>query len=283
MIGAARLLVYNPSMATNAAPTRTLSPDRELKLIVRRIVEAYAPDKIVLYGSHAYGTPGPDSDFDLLIIKETTEPPRERYHKVRDALWSLPKTISVEPVVVTEAELIRRLEIGDQFFENIVRRGRTLYDRDPASRSLLERLEAIKPMAPSDSPYPAERYELAARDLKAAKALLADDELLVAAGIWLQQAVEKYLKGYLLSKGWKLDRTHDLNKLLTEALKYDGGLSGFTTLCQQITKFYLENRYSLSKEIPITRAEMEKLFAGADELVARIHSRAAPPSAKDEA
>jgi len=280
MIGAISLLIYNPGMV---APTRTLSPRQELKLIVQRIVETYAPDKIILYGSYAYGAPRPGSDFDLLIIKETTDPPRERYVQVCKALWSLPKTISVEPVVLTDAELMWRLEIGDQFYQNIVRRGRTLYERDPAGPSLLERLEAITPMVPSDSPYPAEWYELAARDLKAAKALLTDDELLVAAGIWLQQAVEKYLKGYLLSKGWHLDRTHDLNKLLTEALKHDDSLSHYVVLCQQITRFYFENRYSLSKEVPITRAEMEKLFAGADELIARIQSRAAPPPAENKA
>jgi len=116
-------------MATNAAPTRTLSPDRELKLIVRRIVEAYAPDKIILYGSYAYGTPGSDSDFDLLILKETTEPPRERRFVVRKAIWSLPTMIPVEPLVVTESELAYRLQIGDQFFQEIVNRGKIIYDR----------------------------------------------------------------------------------------------------------------------------------------------------------
>jgi predicted nucleotidyltransferase len=113
-----------------AAPARTLSPKQELKLIVQRIVETYAPDKIILYGSYAYGTPRPGSDFDLLIIKETTDPPRERRFVVRKAIWPLPTTIPVEPLVVTEAELAGRLEMGDQFFQEIVSRGKTLYERE---------------------------------------------------------------------------------------------------------------------------------------------------------
>jgi len=118
-----------------ATPTRILSPKQELKLIVRRIVEAYAPDKIILYGSYAYGTPGPDSDFDLLIIKETTDPPRDRWFVVQKAIWSLPATIPVESLVVTQSELDQRLQIGDQFFQEIVTQGKTLYDRKRITHS----------------------------------------------------------------------------------------------------------------------------------------------------
>lgn len=111
------------------APARTRSSKQELKMIVQRIVEAYAPDKIILYGSYAYGTPSELSDFDLLILKETTEAPRDRWFAVSKAIWPLPTTISAEPIVLTESELAHRLKIGDQFFQGIVSRGKTLYDR----------------------------------------------------------------------------------------------------------------------------------------------------------
>jgi predicted nucleotidyltransferase len=122
----ALLLVYNAGMATAA---QALSPKQQLNLIVQRIVEAYQPDQIILYGSYAYGSPGSDSDFDLLIVKETTEPPRDRSFAVRKAIWPLPTTIPAEPLVVTEAELSQRLQMGDQFFKEIVSQGKTLYDR----------------------------------------------------------------------------------------------------------------------------------------------------------
>jgi predicted nucleotidyltransferase len=116
------------------APERALSPKQQLKLIVRRIVEAYAPEKIILYGSYAYGTPGPDSDFDLLIVKETTDPMHERWFKVQKAIWPLPTTISTESLVVTQAELDRRLQIGDQFFQEIVSQGKVIYERQRVAR-----------------------------------------------------------------------------------------------------------------------------------------------------
>jgi predicted nucleotidyltransferase len=108
---------------------RAASPNQQLRLIVRRIVDTYSPDRIVLYGSYAYGQPGPGSEFDLLILKETDEPPRARRFAVRKAVWSLPTTIPVEPLVLTRSELEGRLELGDQFIQEIVDRGKTLYGR----------------------------------------------------------------------------------------------------------------------------------------------------------
>jgi predicted nucleotidyltransferase len=60
-----------------AARPRRSSAD-ELQQIVQRIVEIYVPDKIILFGSYAYGQPGPDSDCDLLIIKDSTARPIDR-------------------------------------------------------------------------------------------------------------------------------------------------------------------------------------------------------------
>jgi uncharacterized protein len=101
----------------------------ELQQIVRRLVESLDPEKIVLFGSYAYGTPHRDSDFDLLIVQNAKEPPRERRFKVRKTIWSLPIKTSVEPFVFTPAELADRLKIGDQFVKEIVERGTTLYER----------------------------------------------------------------------------------------------------------------------------------------------------------
>ncbi len=95
----------------------------------------------------------------------------------------------------------------------------------------------------------------------------------------LQQAVEKYLKGYLLSKGWRLARTHHLGQLLKALLEYERDFADFEDTCLQITYLYFESRYPLRVTTPITRADLEKLCAEADALIARIQSRAdlAPP------
>ena len=44
----------------------------EIETIVKQVVDAYRPEKIILFGSYAYGQPNADSDLDLLIIKENT-------------------------------------------------------------------------------------------------------------------------------------------------------------------------------------------------------------------
>jgi HEPN domain-containing protein len=75
-------------------------------------------------------------------------------------------------------------------------------------------------MPPKDSLYPQQWFRLAAKDLKRAEQLLNLDDP-EGCGYHLQQAVEKYLKGYLLSKGWKLKRNHDLEVVLNDTLKYE--------------------------------------------------------------
>jgi predicted nucleotidyltransferase len=52
--------------------------DEKLQEIVRRIVEAIHPDRIIMFGSRARGDARPDSDLDLLIIKDSMEPRHRR-------------------------------------------------------------------------------------------------------------------------------------------------------------------------------------------------------------
>jgi len=137
-------------------------------------------------------------------------------------------------------------------------------------------------MTETESLIPAEWYAFAARDLGAATALLKDrDEFLSVAGMLLQQAVEKYLKGYLLSKGWPLARTHHLGQLLKDLIGYEADFADFEDVCLRITYLYIESRYPLHVTTPISRAELEKLFAEAEPLIARIESRASPARSKD--
>ena len=49
--------------------------EAQIQAVVARIVEGYRPDRIILFGSYAYGTPTEDSDLDLLILKSGVQPP----------------------------------------------------------------------------------------------------------------------------------------------------------------------------------------------------------------
>lgn len=61
----------------------------------------------------------------------------------------------------------------------------------------------------------------------------------------LQQALEKYLKGYLLSKGWQLERIHDLSVLLDEAVKHKPELQKFRKFLEEVTAYYFQSRYAI--------------------------------------
>lgn len=95
--------------------------------IVRRLVAEYAPRKIILFGSYAYGTPDEDSDIDLLIIKATKERFPERLDTVRRAATGAHRRIPFEPIVLTPEEVEQRLRVGDQFVAEILQKGEVLY------------------------------------------------------------------------------------------------------------------------------------------------------------
>ena len=59
----------------------------------------------------------------------------------------------------------------------------------------------------------------------------------------LQEAAERYLKAFLLSKNWSLVRTHDLNHLLAEAAKHDARFIQFAAVAQSLTEQFWEQHY----------------------------------------
>lgn len=97
--------------------------------IVGEIRRGYRPEKIILFGSHAYGQPTKDSDIDLFIIKETDRPRWQRFVEVSKLLFKISNDVSVEPLVFTPEELRERITIGDPFILEILQKGEVLYDR----------------------------------------------------------------------------------------------------------------------------------------------------------
>ena len=98
-----------------------------IQRILDKLVTGYAPQKVILYGSYAYGKPDRDSDIDLLIIKDTSERFIDRWVTVQQILTGTHPSIPVETLVLTPQEMERRLAIGDQFVEEIITRGEVLY------------------------------------------------------------------------------------------------------------------------------------------------------------
>lgn len=101
--------------------------EEQLENVKDRIVEAFNPDQIILFGSYAYGLPTQDSDVDLLIIMESQERPVARAIQVSGLLR--PRPFPMDILVRTPEEIRYRLEIGDQFIWEVMNHGRVLYER----------------------------------------------------------------------------------------------------------------------------------------------------------
>lgn len=99
----------------------------ELNKIVKQVVDAYEPEKIILFGSYAYGKPDADSDLDLLIIKKTSERFINRLTNLRKIVSDPKRSIPFGPIVLTPEEVEERLAIGDQFIKDIIKKGKILY------------------------------------------------------------------------------------------------------------------------------------------------------------
>lgn len=98
-----------------------------IKQIAKKIASKYKPDKIILFGSYAYGKPKRDSDIDLLIIKETKARHIDRAVKVREIIKDENRFVAIEPLVYSPREIRQRLEMEDDFIKNIMERGIVLY------------------------------------------------------------------------------------------------------------------------------------------------------------
>jgi predicted nucleotidyltransferase len=98
-----------------------------LDAIVKRLAQEYQPRRVILYGSQAYGAPGPASDIDLLIVKDSPASPYQRAVQVRRLLRDPQRRIPVDVLVITPAELEVRLTRGDQFLQAILSQGEVLY------------------------------------------------------------------------------------------------------------------------------------------------------------
>lgn len=95
--------------------------------LIERIKTNYKPEKIILFGSYAWGNPTEESDIDLLIIKRVDKPFHKRWSDVCRLVSEVRKGVAFSPFVITPDELQRRLEMGDLFFKKIMRDGRILY------------------------------------------------------------------------------------------------------------------------------------------------------------
>jgi predicted nucleotidyltransferase len=114
-------------MSTESLPSnRALARDPVLTEIVRRLVEAFRPERIYLFGSTARGDAGPDSDYDILIVVPEDAPAEARRSRLAyQVLWGLPRSGDV--LVWTRRAFDARLHLPASLPAVVEREGLILY------------------------------------------------------------------------------------------------------------------------------------------------------------
>jgi predicted nucleotidyltransferase len=101
---------------------------RAIRLFARQVAERFQPNKIVLFGSYAYGTPHADSDVDILVVM----PCRNQIDQAVRIHTSLLPPFPMDIIVRTPRNVAWRLAEGDSFLREITSKGKTLYEADDA-------------------------------------------------------------------------------------------------------------------------------------------------------
>ena len=103
-------------------------PMSVIEALVQHIAQHFAPEKIILFGSYAYGQPTRWSDVDLLVVMDT--PPKGETEVALAISRSLsPRPLSIDVIVRSQSAIDRRIPLGDWFLKEITSKGKVMYER----------------------------------------------------------------------------------------------------------------------------------------------------------
>jgi len=219
--------------------TKTLTRDEVLERLYRAVNamrEVCEPEFVVLFGSYAYGEPHEGSDVDVLVVysDETSEEERRKASSVLHQVFGTGLEVHSCTLSQWREALLKR----NWFVAEITQKGIPLFSRWEWGEVLRE-VQTL--MSKSQNLYPFEWLDWAEDDWWVVQRALDEGRVFVAA-YHLQQAIEKWLKAFLLYHDWQLVRTHDLENLLAEATKREPSLQQYQAMCHRV-KYFIAARY----------------------------------------
>lgn len=207
-------------------PNDLVKQDPALSEVVARLVEAYQPERIYLFGSKARGEAGVDSDYDLLVVVPDDSPPERRRSRLAyDVLWG---TGTAADVVVWT---------------------RSLFEEPGASRRRLQLPPCARELCsmPHDPAFVAETQSWlrkARTDLDAgAYEMTADPPFCADVAFHAQQAAEKAIKAFLTWHAQTFRKTHNLVELGQACAAIDSSLESLLRRCVGLTEYAWKFRY----------------------------------------
>jgi HEPN domain-containing protein/predicted nucleotidyltransferase len=224
-------------------------PPAAIRQLAGEIAQKFQPERIILFGSHAYGTPHEDSDVDMLVIM----PARNELDQAVKISLAIDAPFSLDLIVRTPTDLERRLREGDHFLREIIARGKVLYGRDKKSIFIGEtapthirklRLNGDVVEVSSMKKLTGEWVEKAETDFRVARVLYRSrDSFSEPICFHCQQAAEKYLKALMQELGITVPRTHELQDLLKELVPHYKSLRRLRPGAKFLSQFAVGPRY----------------------------------------
>ncbi len=98
---------------------------KDIRASVERIAKEFRPERIILFGSYAWGQPTPDSDVDLLVVLPFQGKSWKMASEIRKRICP---SFPLDLVVRTANQMHQRLMMGDDFFKEITQKGKVLYE-----------------------------------------------------------------------------------------------------------------------------------------------------------
>ncbi len=99
---------------------------RDIRAIVKQIATQFKPEKIILFGSYAYGKPKPESDVDLLVVMDTPLRPSEQAVQI---VRAIDYHFGMDLLVRRPQQIAERVALGDSFLREIMEKGKVVYAR----------------------------------------------------------------------------------------------------------------------------------------------------------
>ena len=200
-----------------------------LQEIVRRLVAEFQPEAVILFGSHAWGTPTDDSDLDLLVIVSASdEQPAARATRAHRAMGEIRCPMDI--LVRTREEIEEHRDLRASLMWRIAEEGRLLHGK---------RLPTTAELAASGRPVPMQSnrekakvrfarqwMELASEGIGVARGISkGSDGLLTGAAFHCEQSAVKGLSAYLCRHDVRFDQARTLAKLLELCVALDPSFS----------------------------------------------------------
>ncbi len=98
---------------------------KDIMRLVEEIVKLFGPEKVILFGSYAYGRPDVHSDVDILVVFKDSKNTLDTAVAIRQAISH---DLPVDIIVRTTQQIEKRLKWGDSFIREVLEKGKVIYE-----------------------------------------------------------------------------------------------------------------------------------------------------------